>query len=316
MTMSQQPLKIATRKHLSLNFFTNTKYEFLLAGITGGVASTMTVHPLDLIKIRFAVNDNQLDSRPKYQGVMHAVRSIVRADGFLGLYQGVTPNLIGNGAAWGFYFLFYNAIKSSMNQGDTSRPLHASQHMLAACESGVLTLVLTNPIWVTKTRLCLQYESVKLDNTKRYKGMTDCLLKVYKYEGIRGLYKGFLPGLIGVSHGALQFVIYEDMKIVYNKYRERAHNAKLSVIEYLACGASSKMIATSITYPYQVVRARLQDQHATHNGAIDIIRKTWSFEGYRGFYKGLFPSLLRVSPATAITFLVYEEIISLLGAKT
>ena len=31
-------------------------------------------------------------------------------------------------------------------------------------------------------------------------------------------------------------------------------------------------------------------------------------EGLRGFYKGLLPSLLRVTPATAITFLVYENV--------
>ena len=32
------------------------------------------------------------------------------------------------------------------------------------------------------------------------------------------------------------------------------------------------------------------------------------FEGPRGFYKGLLPQLLRVTPATAITFVVYEKV--------
>ena len=30
--------------------------------------------------------------------------------------------------------------------------------MLAAAEAGVFTLVITNPMWVAKTRLCLQYD--------------------------------------------------------------------------------------------------------------------------------------------------------------
>ena len=32
------------------------------------------------------------------------------------------------------------------------------------------------------------------------------------------------------------------------------------------------------------------------------------FEGVLGFYKGLVPTLLRVTPACCITFLVYENV--------
>lgn len=46
-------------------------------------------------------------------------------------------------------------------------------------------MLITNPLWVTKTRLCLQYEN----SAKQYTGMVDCLRKIYKAEGIRGLYK-------------------------------------------------------------------------------------------------------------------------------
>lgn len=36
--------------------FKNVKYEHLVAGISGGVTSTLILHPLDLVKIRFAGN--------------------------------------------------------------------------------------------------------------------------------------------------------------------------------------------------------------------------------------------------------------------
>lgn len=62
--------------------------------------------------------------------------------------------------------------------------------MLAAAEAGVLTLVMTNPIWVVKTRLCLQYGTeVPVASNKCYKGMTDALVKIYRTEGVRGLYR-------------------------------------------------------------------------------------------------------------------------------
>lgn len=52
-----------------------------------------------------------------------------------------------------------------------------------------MTLCITNPIWVTKTRLVLQYEAGVDSSKRQYKGMFDALMKIYKYEGIRGLYK-------------------------------------------------------------------------------------------------------------------------------
>lgn len=52
-----------------------------------------------------------------------------------------------------------------------------------------MTLCITNPLWVTKTRLMLQYDGVVNASQRQYKGMFDTLLKIYKYEGVRGLYK-------------------------------------------------------------------------------------------------------------------------------
>ena len=53
----------------------------------------------------FAVNDGQVKSRPKYLGLRNAVSTILKEDGWKGLYRGVAPNCWGAGAAWGLYFL-------------------------------------------------------------------------------------------------------------------------------------------------------------------------------------------------------------------
>ncbi|XP_061632527.1 solute carrier family 25 member 32-like isoform X2 [Phyllopteryx taeniolatus] len=246
--------------------FRHVKVENLVAGLSGGVVSTLVLHPLDLVKIRFAVSDG-LELRPKYNGILHCMKSVWHQEGVKGLYQGVTPNVWGAGASWGLYFFFYNAIKAYVKEGRRTE-LSATEHLVSAAEAGILTLTITNPIWVTKTRLVLQYSS---DPThKQYKGMLDALFKIYRMEGVSGLYK--------------------------------------NALEYITMAALSKIFAVATTYPYQVVRARLQDQHNRYNGVVDVIRRTWRNEGATGFYKGIIPNLIRVTPACCITFVVYENV--------
>ncbi|ELT88873.1 hypothetical protein CAPTEDRAFT_174218 [Capitella teleta] len=302
-----------------ISLFSHVRWQDLAAGVSGGVVSTLVLHPLDLIKVRFQVNEGPVGSssipteRPQYRGTLDAARSIIRQNGIRGLYQGVTPNVAGAGASWGFYFFFYNAIKNYMQNGDATQALGPEKHMLAAAEAGVATLLITNPIWVAKTRLCLQYDQARLPSgsaalqTHQYRGMVDCLVKTYKFEGLRGLYKGLTPGLFGVSHGSLQFMAYEELKKQYNQYRNVPVNYKLSSWEYIAFAALSKVFAATATYPYQVVRSRLQDQHRQYSGVKEVIRMTWRGEGWRGFFKGLSPYLCHVTPNICIVFLIYEH---------
>ena len=78
--------------------------------------------------------------------------------------------------------------------------------------------------------------------------------------------------------------------------------------EYLAFAALSKLFAAVTTYPYQVVRARLQDQNSRYDGALDCVRKTMRYEGVRGLYKGLTPYLVHVLPNICMVFLIYEKL--------
>lgn len=293
----------------NVGLLNHIKYEHLIAGISGGVISTVILHPLDVIKIRFAVNDGRHLITPRYSGITNAFVTILKQEGITGLYRGVVPNVLGAGSSWGLYFLFYNTFKTWIQRGNVHTPLGPTNHLIAASEAGVLTLLITNPLWVVKTRLCLQYGAREKE---LYRGMVDTLIKIYKTNGIFGYYKGLVPGLFGVSHGAIQFMTYEELKNTYNQYKGVSITAKLTTVEYLSFAAISKLVAVGTTYPYQVIRARLQNQHYSYKGMIDCVQQTWLFEGWRGFYKGLGTNLLRVTPATMITFLTYENIIHML----
>lgn len=139
--------------------------------------------------------------------------------------------------------------------------------------------------------------------------------QIYRVEGIPGFYRGLVPTLFGVSHGALQFMAYEKLKVFRSRSMHRKDSAKadttrmLGNLDLLALSSLSKVFAGCATYPYQVIRSRLQtyDAQLLYRGAVDVIAQIWAREGLSGFYKGLGPNLFRVLPSTWVTFLVYEN---------
>jgi len=292
-----------------LSMVWSSQWEHLVGGLAGGVASTIVCHPLDLLKIRYSANEGD-SRRPQYRSYWHATRSIVSSKGPLALYQGLSPNLLGAALSWGLYFQLFHITTKQMRVMDLGSG--AGQNFLAGILSGCSIMLLTNPIWVVKTRLCLQYETLK-GNERRYNGMFHCLRLIYRDEGIRGLYKGLLPGLIGTSHGAVQLMIYTQLK--ENRAIQLgldSSTGRLATRDYLLFSALSKMIATTVTFPYQVVRTRLQDHHVHYEGVMDVLRRTMRNEGLTGFYKGLLAANVRQLPAALITFVTYEQVVHLL----
>lgn len=173
-----------------------------------------------------------------------------------------------------------------------------------------MTVLFTNPLWMVKTRLCMQTPGV----TGNYHGLWDALTRIARDEGIRGLYRGLVPGLFGVSHGAVQFMVYEELKNWHRGRREarRQHDLRPSAAEYLCMSSVSKTVAMLVTYPYQVVRSRLQiraDSGArfVYSSIRELLHKTIRGEGVWALYRGIVPSTIRVLPGTCITFLTYEK---------
>lgn len=226
-------------------------------------------------------------------------------------YRGLMPNMIGNSVSWALYFMWYGNIKDlvraarqASSGGERVHALKSSDYFLASGISGVLTAVATNPIWVIKTRML----STAKDAEGAYKSIAHGTSALYKAEGVKGFYRGLVPSLFGVSHGAIQFMAYEQLKNHWALSRKGGKEG-LTNLDYLSLSAASKMFAGSITYPYQVVRSRLQTYDAAkkYNGVRDVVVQIYRKEGMRGFYKGLAPNLIRVLPSTCVTFLVYEN---------
>lgn len=146
--------------------------------------------------------------------------------------------------------------------------------------------------------------STSATTTGAYQSSLDGIKQIYCADGVRGFYRGLVPSFFGVAHGALQFTLYEQLK---NYHQEQSK--ELTSWDYITLSGISKLAAGTATYPYQVIRARLQNYEAerAYNGFLDVIRQIAKYEGVSGFYRGLMPNMFRVLPSTCVTFLVYEK---------
>lgn len=96
---------------------------------------------------------------------------------------------------------------------------------------------------------------------------------MYRGEGILSFYSGLAPALLGLTHVAIQFPLYEYFKTKFTGLEMGQAAGQREEVHWMGVlGATimSKMCATSATYPHEVLRTRLQTQQrslpsASHN---------------------------------------------------
>ncbi|KAL2577037.1 hypothetical protein AAZX31_16G119200 [Glycine max] len=297
------------------------QWENATAGAAAGFATVAVMHPLDVVRTRFQVNDGRVSHLPIYKNTAHAVFAIARSEGLRGLYAGFLPGVLGSTISWGLYFFFYDRAKQRYARNREEK-LSPGLHLASAAEAGALVSFFTNPVWLVKTRLQLQ---TPLHQTRPYSGVYDAFRTIMREEGFSALYRGIVPGLfLQVSHGAIQFTAYEELRKVIVDFKSKGstvHNQNpdklLNSVDYAVLGATSKLAAVLLTYPFQVIRARLQQRPSgdgvpRYMDTLHVVKETARFEGIRGFYKGITANLLKNAPASSITFIVYENVLKLL----
>ncbi len=160
--------------------------------------------------------------------------------------------------------------------------------------AGGITQMITNPIWVLKTNLQLNESTNLVENIRN----------IYGHRGLIGFWKGILPSMFGVCQASIHFMIYEDIK-----HRLQDRNGRfMTPMETVANTIFCKSVSVSVTYPYQVMRTRLQHIDGESQRLVPLFKSVWRQKGLRGFYAGISINITRIMPHTCITFLVFEQL--------
>ncbi|KAG8449242.1 hypothetical protein GDO86_016058 [Hymenochirus boettgeri] len=245
-------------------------------------------------KVRLQV---QSVSNPKYRGTIHCFQSIIKQESALGLYKGIGSPMMGLTFINAFVF---GVQGNALRYLDNDTPLN---QFLAGASAGAIQCVICCPMELAKTRMQLQGTGEYKSKSKTYKNSLDCLLKIHKKEGLRGINRGMVSTLLRETPSfGFYFLTYDYL----TRYLSCEISDSYIIPKLLFAGGMSGIVSWLSTYPIDVIKSRLQADGVggvnNYNGIIDCVQKSYQVEGWRVFTRGLTSTLLRAFPVNAATF--------------
>ncbi|KKA27384.1 hypothetical protein TD95_000466 [Thielaviopsis punctulata] len=277
-------------------------YNFALGSLAGAFGAFM-VYPIDLVKTRM---QNQRSSGPagtaRYKNSIDCLQKVVRNEGFLGLYSGVLPQLVGVAPEKAIKLTVNDLVRGHFTKKDGSITLGAE--VLAGGTAGACQVVFTNPLEIVKIRLQVQGEASKTNKAVPKRSA----MWIIRNLGFLGLYKGASACLLrDVPFSAIYFPAYSHLK---RDLFGETPTKPLGVLQLLTAGAIAGIPAAYLTTPCDVIKTRLQvearkgDTH--YAGLRDAAKKIWHEEGFKAFFKGGPARIFRSSPQFGFTLAAYE----------
>ncbi|XP_015177682.1 PREDICTED: peroxisomal membrane protein PMP34 [Polistes dominula] len=283
------------------SIFTYDTLVHALSGAAGSVIAMATFFPLDTVRSRLQLEENR-----EAKNTLAMIRELTSKEGPHTLYRGMVPVLQSLCASNFVYFYTFHGLKMLRSRRNQT----ARNDLLVASIAGVINVLTTTPLWVVNTRLKMKgINSVNEKNNNDYNTLYDGLLHIWKFEGLEKLWAGTLPSLLLVANPAIQFMTYESIK----RRVSASSGIQPSAWVFFAIGAIAKTVATTLTYPLQLIQTKLRHGHkypdlSPNAGTIQIFFYILKKQGLLGLYKGMEAKLLQTVLTAALMFLTYEKI--------
>ncbi|CAO2840227.1 unnamed protein product [Amaranthus hypochondriacus] len=280
----------------------------LIAGGAAGAFAKTAVAPLERIKILFQTRTDGYRSL----GVCRSLKKVLDQEGIHGLYKGNGASVLRIVPYAALHFMTYERYRIWLYDNCPSLGTGPVVDLFAGSAAGGTAVLCTYPLDLVRTKLA--YQVVDRQSTFRsygnaspsYSGIHDVFRRVYSEGGVRSLYRGVGPTLVGIlPYAGLKFYIYEELK---RRVPEEHQN---SIVLRLSCGALAGLFGQTFTYPLDVVRRQMQVENLqpggaryrnTKEGLIGIIQN----QGWRQLFAGLSINYMKVVPSVAIGFTTYD----------
>ncbi|XP_030455212.1 probable mitochondrial adenine nucleotide transporter BTL3 [Syzygium oleosum] len=282
----------------------------LWAGAIAAMVSRTFVAPLERLKLEYIVRGEQ-------KNIVELVRTIAVSQGLHGFWKGNLVNILRTAPFKAINFYAYDTYRKQLLRFSGNDETTNFERFIAGAAAGITATVLCLPLDTIRTKLVAR-------GGEALGGVSGAFRYMIHNEGFFSLYRGLVPSILSMAPSSAVFYgVYDILKSAYlhsPEGRQRIQNLseqgeelnaldqlELGPIRTLFYGAISGACAEAATYPFEVVRRRLQLQvQATRLSAVATCAQIIENGGVPALYAGLIPSLLQVLPSAAISYFVYE----------
>ena len=308
------------------------------------------VGPLDRVKILFQASNPQFAKYTgSWFGVVTAMRDINRQDGLRGLFRGHSATLLRIFPYAAIKFVAYEQIRSILIAAPAQET--SLRRLLSGSFAGVTSVFFTYPLEVIRVRLAFETKkdsrsslssicrqiynehppSIAPSSTSSAPIAIAAVAATTPKSGLINFYRGFTPTLVGMLPYAGMSFLTHDIAIDWLRLPALApYTTKLSpvsrnpnappVLKYwaeLLAGGFAGLVSQTVSYPFEVIRRRMQVGGAVGDGhrlgMVETSATVWKKAGFKGFWVGLTIGYVKVVPMAAVSFFVYDRMKVVVG---
>ncbi|KAG5661158.1 hypothetical protein KAF25_002801 [Fusarium avenaceum] len=292
-TTATAPVKVETATADAKK--TTIRYPFWFGGSASSMAACVT-HPLDLVKVRLQMRTG---NAPK--NMVGTFVHILRNDGPLGLYSGISASLLRQMTYSTVRFGVYEEVKTRLIRRNEGRDPSFMTLVALAAGSGFVGGIAGNFADVLNVRM--QHDAALPPAERRnYRHAFDGMVRMAREEGPKSMFRGWLPNSgRAMFMTAGQLASYDVSKSLLLKYTPMEDNLKTHFTASFIAG----LVAATITSPIDVIKTNVMSSTNDHN-LLHLIRDIHRKHGMMWMFKGWVPSFLRLGPQTICTFVFLE----------
>uniref|UniRef100_A0A8C2SDZ6 ADP/ATP translocase n=1 Tax=Capra hircus TaxID=9925 RepID=A0A8C2SDZ6_CAPHI len=237
--------------------------------------------PLSLLQVQHA--SKQISAEKQYKGIIDCVVRIPKEQGFLSFWRGNLANVIRYFPTQALNFAFKDKYKQIFLGGvDRHKQFwrYFAGNLASGGAAGATSLCFVYPLDFARTRLAADVG--KGAAQREFTGLGNCITKIFKSDGLRGLYQGFNVSVQGIIiYRAAYFGVYDTAKGMLPDPK----NVHIIVSWMIAQTVTA--VAGLVSYPFDTVRRRMMMQSGRkgadimYTGTVDCWRRERNGKGGR-----------------------------------
>ncbi|CDR40724.1 CYFA0S05e03730g1_1 [Cyberlindnera fabianii] len=291
--------------------------DFMMGGVSAAISKTAAA-PIERVKLLIQNQDEmikqgRLDRR--YSGIVDCFKRTSADEGLVSFWRGNTANVIRYFPTQALNFAFKDKFKAMFGfKKDEGYWKWFAGNLASGGLAGGSSLLFVYSLDYARTRLANDAKSTKGTGERQFNGLFDVYKKTLATDGIAGLYRGFLPSVVGiVVYRGLYFGLYDSLKpVLLTGSLEGSFLASFLLGWCVTTGASTA------SYPLDTVRRRMMmtsGQAVKYNGAFDAFKKIVAAEGVKSLFKGCGANILRGVAGAGVISLYDQLQVIMFGKK-